>query len=256
MLTHDEGGLRLLPPPATGRGCRNDCRPATAPRLCTGHQCPRHGTLALVRVLARHDVRDQGLVGIVDHQRVSGRAAPRRSRSAPGVCGSPAGDCRRGCASATPPDSPRLRVAPSPAPDAPRCPAPRRAAPQASVRLTLSPGAASDTGNCSSLRAAACSDGAAPARPASSVPPRSTSSARVGIAAGGWPRTPHRSSPLAKACSSATRAITLTGACRSNRSSTSDRIRFSCLSHQITGKTATPLKGMPHRPSPARSRRR
>lgn len=73
MLAHDEGRLRLLPALQQSAGTKIAVSQPQLARLGTRHQRPRHGTLALVRILARHNVRDQGLVGVVDHQGVSGQ---------------------------------------------------------------------------------------------------------------------------------------------------------------------------------------
>jgi hypothetical protein len=96
-----------------------------------------------------------------------------------------------------------------------------------SVRFTLSYSAASVTGSVGIARAAACSDGRRPRDTSvtSSITVENSSS-REYWRSRCWSNT-SSIHPAGNACSSAVRAITLAGACCSNRSKTTARKQWS-----------------------------
>ena len=71
MLTHDKARLALLPALQQGAGAEVAVGDPHLALLDLLQQGGRAYALALVRVLAGQDVRDQGAVGVVDHQRVA-----------------------------------------------------------------------------------------------------------------------------------------------------------------------------------------
>src|SRR4051812_47940960 len=76
MLADEEAGLRRLPAQQDRARAELPIRHPKLPRLRAVQQGADRRALALVRVLAGHDVRDQPAVGVVHHQRVSRQRRP------------------------------------------------------------------------------------------------------------------------------------------------------------------------------------
>ena len=77
VLAHDEAGVRLVPALHDHARAEVAVGDPQLPRLRAVQQRRNRSTLALVRVLAGHDVGDQAAVRVVDHQ-----CLPRQRRTA------------------------------------------------------------------------------------------------------------------------------------------------------------------------------